>query len=179
MKYIPPSGNLVDWLAWPESHCISIALLFYCIYIALLLYGNNLNTCEYIVMHCIWFPWHYSPKMNALLSISDQYKTTSAINADTVHHCCIGPSCRERYIEVLLCTVQCTVSLRNVHVSAILYSALHCIAASPADLACILGPPASIINLSPSARPASKHTALQCIRVATVESTALHCTNTQ
>ena len=36
----------------------------------------------------------------------------------------------------------------------------QCTAASPADLACILGPAASIINLSASARPASKHTAL-------------------
>ena len=36
----------------------------------------------------------------------------------------------------------------------------RCTAASPADLACILGPAASIINLSASARPASKHTAL-------------------
>ena len=37
-------------------------------------------------------------------------------------------------------------------------------ATSSADLACILGPAASIINLSPSARTARKHTALyhQC-----------------
>ena len=54
-----------------------------------------------------------------------------------------------------------------------MYMALHCIAASPADLACILGPPASIINLSPSARAASKHTALQCIVAAILDSTAL------
>ena len=40
-------------------------------------------------------------------------------------------------------------------------------ATSSADLACILGPAASIINLSPSARTARKHTALyhhQCIQ---------------
>ena len=121
---LPPSGNLVDWLASPESHCISIALLFYCIYIALSLYCNNVNMFECIVLHCIWFPWHYSPKMNALLSISDQYKTTSAINAHTVHcnlHCISLR--REGCIEVLLFRVQCNVFTRTaqnctVHCSA-------------------------------------------------------------
>ena len=56
-------------------------------------------------------------------------------------------------------------------------------ATSSADLACILGPAASIINLSPSARTARKHTALyhqcialyhQCIQYVRQYSTQVH-----
>ena len=83
----------MDWLALQELHPISIALLLYCIYIALILsfnipisvycivfrYCNSIYSNEYITVQCgcIWFPWHYFSKMNAFLSTSDQHKKST------------------------------------------------------------------------------------------------------
>ena len=71
------------------------------------------------VLHCIWFPWHYSRKANALLSTSDQYKTTSTVNAHTVHR--IDLSCWRVHFSTLYMAVHCS-WLGMYHVQCTVYS---------------------------------------------------------
>ena len=75
------------------------------------------------VLHCIWFPWHYSRKANALLSTSDQYKTTSTVNAHTVHR--IDLSCWRVHFSTLYMAVHCS-WLGMYHVQCTVYSAMYC-----------------------------------------------------